>query len=434
MTTIEVGVTMKEKERSKQVNAITIDRAFISLILAVLLLALPFITTSPDRRQANVGAPLPLTTNVSGSPHYLLMQDLLMQTFAQDGPSLDQDDTNFAAPPTHLPTGKGYQNTINLPIIRLTKHEKIWSQQETILLSQLQLNTGIARIGPYFPLTILGDTAWLEQRLWYHVQWSTPKNIGAGWILSSTVTFNPPNQASTWASFEILSPNFARYLNTLGSNTSVTVYDLSHQRYYRYNSTSQFIAASSIKVPIMVAFLDLLEHQNREPSDRQIKLLTTMIENSNNDSASEIYYNGIGGATGMTNFVQKNGISDLNANPDAWGYSQISTQTMVDLLTRLATGTILTSQHRAIVLDLMHHIEKGQQMGVGDTAPNDASVAMKAGWVTDGGNLWAINSSGIVSLHNESYVIAVYTQAQTSLEKGQAVVRYICQNIAELLT
>ena len=82
------------------------------------------------------------------------------------------------------------------------------------------------------------------------------------------------------------------------------VYDVTHNRYYTYNAPNQFIAASSMKVPIMLTFLDMIERQGRGPTSHEMALLTTMIENSNNDSASALYYGEIGGAGGVASYLQ----------------------------------------------------------------------------------------------------------------------------------
>jgi hypothetical protein len=44
-----------------------------------------------------------------------------------------------------------------------------------------------------------------------------------------------------------------------------------------------------------------------------------------------------------------------------------------------------------------------------------------------------MNSSGIVTLGRESYIIAVYTQDQDSLDNGQAIVHHVCGTVASLL-
>ena len=73
----------------------------------------------------------------------------------------------------------------------------------------------------------------------------------------------------------------------------------------------------------MLTFLNMVEQQGREPDDDEMTLLSTMIENSNNDSAS-ILYDTVGDASGIASYMQKIGITGLSPNDDAWGYSLIN--------------------------------------------------------------------------------------------------------------
>jgi len=220
---------------------------------------------------------------------------------------------------------------------------------------------------------------------------------------------------------------------TSSSRMNAVVYDVTHHRYFGYNAPSQFITGSSMKVPIMLTFLDMIERQGRGPTAREMGLLKTMIENSNNDSASALYYGEIGGAAGVTRFLQRIGISGLYPNSRAWGWSLITPLTMVKLLRRLYEGSILTAHDRRLALSLMEHVETDQRIGVGDTAPEGAIVAMKNGWVPAPNGLWAMNSSGIVMSDRETYIVAVYTQDNPSLGAGQTIVRRVCRRVASRL-
>ena len=252
-------------------------------------------------------------------------------------------------------------------------------------------------------------------------------------LWANSLTFASPGDAPAWASLDTLSSDLGAYAANLGSNVGVMAYDVTRHSYYSYNATNQLMMASSTKVPIMLTFFDMIEQQGREPNDDEMNLLTTMIENSNNDSASALYYGEIGGASGVANYLQKIGVSGMTPNADAWGYSMITPQAMVNLLTLLYSGKILTPHHRDLALSLMEQVEPDQQVGVGDTAPKGATVALKDGWVTDDNNLWVMNSSGIVTLGQETYIIAVYTQGMTSLDDEQAIARHIAGSIASLL-
>ena len=124
-----------------------------------------------------------------------------------------------------------------------------------------------------------------------------------------------------WASFDVLSPDLTSYLASIGGNVNAVVYDETRQRYYTYNADAQFIMGSSIKVPIMLTFLNETEGQGREPDDNEMYLLTTMIENSDNDSAATLYYDTEGGAPAVASYLQGIGITGMDPDCCAFGYS-----------------------------------------------------------------------------------------------------------------
>jgi beta-lactamase class A len=326
-------------------------------------------------------------------------------------------------------------NKISVPLSNFSPpraKQSAWTQGDTALLDAPSVGRQIAHVGAHFPLTLLGGTTRVGGILWYHVQWSVPKIDRNGWVSASALTFNWPGKVASNASFDALSPDLWSYLTNLGSNTGAVAYDLTRQRIYTYNSSTPFISASSMKVPIMLTFLDSVELQGREPTGDEMNFLTMMIENSDNDSASTLY-SAVGGAEGIVTYMQKIGVNDLIPDDDAWGYSTVTPQSMVNLLTLLYSGKILNTSHRALALNLMENVEPDQQTGVGETAPPEAIVALKDGWVIGDDNLWAVNSSGIVTVGNETYIISVFTQAQQALEDGQDIARKVCRSVASLL-
>jgi beta-lactamase class A len=254
----------------------------------------------------------------------------------------------------------------------------------------------------------------------------------------ATPTVQPMNILAQRSSSEqvslldALAPTLAPYLASYGQNVGVEVYDMTHQRAYGLNNTLPFLTASSIKVPIMLTFLAMTESQGRVPNANEMSLLTAMIEHSDNDAASALFGE-INGARGISAFFQQNGLSGLTPDQDAWGYSQITPQAMVNLLIRLQNGTILNATDRATALRLMEQVEVDQQWGVGNTAPAGATFAMKNGWVPGPDGLWSVNTSGIVQTKDVTYIISVYTQEQPSLANGQAIVQQVCSDIAAAL-
>ena len=389
---------------------------------------------SPDGWQTDFGAPLTealaFTIPKDGHVHHLLVQG-----FWRDAVILDQDSVDAAGQPLveRLETGVAYLRTIGPPAIAIHAQQTIWTQSDTALLDTAGTGTAVAHMEENFPLTLLGETTWKMEMLWYHIQWSIAKQRQSGWVSAADTTFNSPGNVPGQASIDALSSDLATYLASLDPDVNAVVYDVTHQQYYSYNATAQFIMGSSMKVPIMLTFFDMIERQGREPTAREMVLLTTMIENSNNDSASALYYGEIGGAQGVARYLQSIHITGLQPDPDAWGYSLVTPQAMVQLLTDLYNGTILTAHHRQLAFYWMEHIESDQQVGVGDTAPGGTTVAMKDGWLPGPDNLWAMNSSGIVMQGQETYIISVYTHEQPTLGNGQAIARRVCSTVAQLL-
>jgi hypothetical protein len=64
---------------------------------------------------------------------------------------------------------------------------------------------------------------------------------------------------------------------------------------------------------------------------------------------------------------------------------------------------------------------------------SNATVTLQDGWVTGGDDLWAVNSSGIITLGKETYIISVYTQEQQTLEDGEKITSKVCSTVASLL-
>ena len=390
---------------------------------------------SPDGWKTDFGAPLTealaFRVREAGSVHHLLVQ-----AFWRDGVLLDQDSLDATGQPQiqRLDSGIAYLRTAGPPRVTLSPHQGTWAQGNTTLLQGPGTGQAVAHVGQQFPLTLLGQSSWKAGQLWYHVQWTAAKQTGAGWVAASAISFSSPGNVAGWSSFDVLSPSLAAYLDSLEDNVDAVVYDMTRHRYYTYHDTAQFITGSSMKVPIMLTFLDMTEREGREPNDDEMNLLTTMIENSNNDSASALYYGRIGGAAGVANYLRRIGITGLDPNPNAWGYSLITPLAMVNLLTLLHDGKILTAHDRNLALYLMEHIELDQRVGTGDTAPPGATVAMKNGWLPGPDGLWAMNTSGIVMVEQETYIISVYTHGQPSLDSGHAIVRHVCGAVASLLT
>lgn len=388
---------------------------------------------SPDSWRVDFGSPLTealsFTATVNGAPHAMLAQAFWQGALLVDTTAVDADGNPTI---TRLATGMDYLRTLGLPPVVIAANTSAWGSGDIAVLDAPATGKALIHTGVNFPLSLTGQAQWLSGDLWYSVGWRESKSSGNGWAPAVGLTLTSPGNKPAYAEFDVLSADLATYLSGLGKNAAAVVYDLSRGVYYTYNASGQFIMASSAKIPIMLTFLTMTEDQSREPDSNEMYLLQTMIENSNNDSAQALF-DEIGGTVGMNNFLQRYHVTGVNPDPDAWGWSTTSPMAMVQMLTLLYQGKVLTSQDRTLALNLMEDIESDQQIGVGDTAPPGATVAMKDGWVPAPDGLWAMNSSGIVMVGKETYIISVYTQDEQALDTGWTITETVCGMVGKLL-
>lgn len=290
-----------------------------------------------------------------------------------------------------------------------------------------------ASVGAGFPLQLTGATVEVAGVSWYEVAWATPGRSGVAWVPADGVGQDRPATVAE-AGIGALDANLAAYLEALGSRIGVRVVDVTRSTAYSYNPDAGFIAASSIKVPIMLVFLSQLEAAHRLLTVADRDLLTDMIEESDNDAATTLYAR-IGDVQGMRAFLRAVGVSGLTPETpyNGWGGSTISPRAMVELLEQLRSGQVLTPAHRALALDLMEHVVGWQRFGVGDTAPAGATVALKTGNVTGPDGREALNSSGIVMTGTETYIVSVYTVGNETDEDGIEILNHVCAAVAAAL-
>ncbi len=144
---------------------------------------------------------------------------------------------------------------------------------------------------------------------------------------------------------------------------------MTRNQYYAFDDDDTYVMGSSAKVPIMVTYLNWVERQGRGLTDDENWLMTTMIENSDNDSAQTLY-DDVGGDPAIDGYLDSIGVGSYSPNPNGWGWGTFSPHQMVSLLYLLSSGQILNSQDRAYALSLMKNVEADQQDGAGQTAPS----------------------------------------------------------------
>ncbi len=309
-----------------------------------------------------------------------------------------------------------------------------WTTRSVSLLRRAgDDRTAAAHVGPAFPVTLTSRSALLGGTRWAEARWHTPSRAGTAWIPLASLTRSRPTRTPT-ASIDALDVGLSRYLDGLGTRAGVYVWDLGRGMVYGRNASRPYLVASSIKVEIMCWFLSTLEAEGREPTRRERDLLTAMIVRSDNDAAY-YFYDLLGDAPGMTAYMRRIGVAGLLASPQwrGWGWSTVTPTAQATVLRLLQQGRLLSPAHTAYALGLLRSVIPEHRIGVGTTAPAGADVAMKVGWVVGPDGMWVMNSSGIVTYGGITYVIAVYTDRDATLEEGWAIVERVAGDIADAL-
>lgn len=215
-----------------------------------------------------------------------------------------------------------------------------------------------------------------------------------------------------------------KIIYTSNNNVSIAVYSpKTHEIYTSSNAPHhQFRTASTVKVSILAG---ILANQDGPLSSHQESLAKKMIEQSDNDSTSELFENYLGGKAGLQKTFDEFGMKDSKAN-SSWGLTVTTPKDQVKLLNNIFyKSKLLSSADQAEIRNLMSNVESDQAWGISASSDN---FAIKNGWLDYGSNKWIVNSIGYVKNNNGTdYTIAVYTDKNQSMAAGQQTIEQLAR-------
>jgi Beta-lactamase enzyme family len=208
-----------------------------------------------------------------------------------------------------------------------------------------------------------------------------------------------------------------------GGHFAVAVDDLTTGRQAGYGGTREFATASIAKVDILVTLLYQAQEAGQPLTDEEQDLATTMIENSNNDSASDLYAD-VGGPDAVDDANQACGLSETAAGTDGlWGLTTTTVDDQIRLLRVVFTRpSPLSAASQQYVQGLMSQVEADQQWGVPAAADPGTSFMVKNGWLPNP-TRWEINSIGEITRDGQRLLIAVLSDDNASEDSGISVVQ-----------
>ncbi|HEY6786134.1 MAG TPA: serine hydrolase [Trebonia sp.] len=212
---------------------------------------------------------------------------------------------------------------------------------------------------------------------------------------------------------------------------AIAVDDLSNGQSASYSGNQEFVTASIVKVDILSTLLYQLQQQNSQLSSAEQSLATTMIENSNNDSATDLY-NDDGESSGIDTANKSFGLTETTVGTDGyWGLTTTTPDDQIRLLRQVFTSqTILSSSSQAYIQGLMGQVEADQEWGVPSAADSGTSFAVKNGWLPNP-TLWEINSIGQVTHDGQRMLIAVLSSDNETEDGGISLIQGVIGKAAD---
>lgn len=178
---------------------------------------------------------------------------------------------------------------------------------------------------------------------------------------------------------------------------------------YSLGDTQAFPMASLAKVVILLTALHIRERLQLPITDSTMSLMTSMITESDNDSADDLW-DAIGDGPVAQNYVDSIGVQGITmSRTPSWGDSTATPRGVATLLGKLVDGQILDASDRALALRLLASVAPDQAWGATAAFPKDATVGVKNGWMPDDDGGWYIHSAAVDESDPSHPIVVVMT-------------------------
>lgn len=255
---------------------------------------------------------------------------------------------------------------------------------------------------------------------------------------TSSIRAVPPVPTTTTAAETSPFAVLGSYLAGRTGQVTAAVFDATTNRTWTFNPGTVQDTASIVKVEIMGAALQEAQDQGQPLPEIEASLMPSMIENSDNESATSLLAD-IGGPTALARFDQSAGMTQTTPSSLAlipgtslpgWGLTTTSALDEVTLVSKFAyPNAVLSTESREYGLNLMEQVEADQDWGVTAGASPGTTVALKNGWLPLGPSNWQVNSIGWVSGAGRNYVLALLTTGSPTEEYGIETAESVARSV-----
>jgi Beta-lactamase enzyme family len=239
----------------------------------------------------------------------------------------------------------------------------------------------------------------------------------------------PSASASPGGRHDPLGAAAASYVSSRDGVVLAAVYDLRTGQTWHIGQGQPQDEASVVKLDVLETLLAERGRSGTGLSAGDRALAEQMIEDSDNDAATSLWYE-VGGASSIRSFNSTIGLADTTPSScvncpgfpwPGWGLTTTTPGDQLALLRALVEpNSLLTSAERSYALSLMENVTPDQRWGVSGGVPAQATVALKNGWLplNSADNDWQINSVGWISGSGRDYLMAVLTTGNPTEQYG----------------
>jgi hypothetical protein len=189
------------------------------------------------------------------------------------------------------------------------------------------------------------------------------------------------------------------------------------------NANATQRTASMIKAWLASDFL----RRNANPSKANLAQLSIMIRNSDNNAAA-YFWGQDGRSASISRLVQLCGLTDSKAYID-WASTLLSARDAARMGACIGDGRAAGPKWTDWLLNEMRNVSREQEFGIVPALPaaEQASTAVKNGWIARSDGKWHVNCMAI----GTEWVLSVLTVYPAS--KGQAYGQNICSSVTRQL-
>lgn len=203
-------------------------------------------------------------------------------------------------------------------------------------------------------------------------------------------------------------------LAALGADVSVAVMDVAFGDELVVGGTV-VEAASAVKVDVVATLL--LDREGR-PSGRERALAREAIEVSGNEATDALL--GLVGRDAVNAFLERTGADDTRLETSEWGLASTTAADRLRVLqATIGPDALLDERDERLLRRLMRDVTDEQRIGVDAAADDPATALLKAGYLPDADSgRWYVSSMGEVVRDGRTYLVAVVSAGNESLEDG----------------